>query len=171
MKRTTGQLVRIGSGEEAFQAFVPAPFPPEPPLELTAADQALLERANRALGKLDGMTSLLPNTSLFVYAYVRKERARSAAARKFMPRQRARNAGRLTAAFRFAAQVLRSTTYLSVSPWQATRKVIWSVASGTSSIIDATGFLHTAQMGRGPSTVSTLLLRTLARRREVRRAP
>lgn len=73
MKRTTGQLVQIGSGDEAFQAFVPAPLPPEPPLKLTAADQALLERANRALGKLDGMTSLLPNTSLFIYAYVRKE--------------------------------------------------------------------------------------------------
>lgn len=73
MKRTTGQLVRIGSGNEAFQAFVPAPLPPEPPLKLTAADQALVERANRALGKLDGMTSLLPNTTRFIYAYVRKE--------------------------------------------------------------------------------------------------
>lgn len=73
MKRTTGQLVQIGSGDEAFQAFVPAPLPPAPPLKLTTADQALLERANRALGRLDSMTSLLPNTSLFIYAYVRKE--------------------------------------------------------------------------------------------------
>src|SRR6266478_4113064 len=73
MKRTTGQIVRIGSGDEAFRAFVPAPLPPEPPLKLTAADQALLEKANRTLGKLDGMTSLLPNTELFIYAYVRKE--------------------------------------------------------------------------------------------------
>lgn len=73
MKRSTGQIVRIGSGNEAFQAFVPDPLPPEPPLKLTTADQALLEKASRALGKLDGMTSLLPNTSLFIYAYVRKE--------------------------------------------------------------------------------------------------
>jgi Fic family protein len=73
MKRSTGRLVRIGSGDDAFQAFVPAPLPPEPPLKLSAADQALLEKANRALGKLDGMTSLLPNTALFIYAYVRKE--------------------------------------------------------------------------------------------------
>ncbi len=73
MKRTTGKLARIGSGELAFQAFVPAPLPPEPPLELTAADRALLERANQALRKLDDITSLLPNTSLFIYAYVRKE--------------------------------------------------------------------------------------------------
>src|SRR5712692_10012264 len=73
MTRSTGQLVKIGSGEKAFQAFVPAPLPPRPPLNLTAADDDLLERANRALEKLDTMTSLLPDTSLFIYAYVRKE--------------------------------------------------------------------------------------------------
>ena len=58
---------------DAYQAFVPAALPPDPPLKLTAADHDLIERANRALGKLDGMTSLLPNTALFIYAYVRKE--------------------------------------------------------------------------------------------------
>jgi Fic family protein len=73
MKRTTGETVRIGSGDDAYSAFVPAPLPPKPPLNLTTADHDLLERANRALGKLDGMTSLLPDTSLFIYAYVRKE--------------------------------------------------------------------------------------------------
>lgn len=73
MKRNTGQVLRIGSGDDAFSAFVPAPLPPAPPLNLTTADHALIERANRALGKLDGMTSLLPDTSLFIYAYVRKE--------------------------------------------------------------------------------------------------
>lgn len=73
MKRTTGEAVRIGSGHEAYTAFVPSPLPPKPPLALTAADHDLLERANRALGKLDGITSLLPDTSLFIYAYVRKE--------------------------------------------------------------------------------------------------
>jgi Fic family protein len=73
MKRTTGQYLQVGSGEDAFRAFVPAALPPHPPLKLTAADLDLLERANRALGKLDGITALLPNVSLFIYAYVRKE--------------------------------------------------------------------------------------------------
>jgi hypothetical protein len=73
MKRSTGQLIRIGAGDEAYRAFVPAQLPPVPPLQLTVRDHDLIERANRALGKLDGMTSLLPNTSLFIYAYVRKE--------------------------------------------------------------------------------------------------
>ncbi len=73
MKRTTGENVWIGRGDDAYTAFVPSALPPKPPLALTTADQNLLERANRALGKLDGMTSLLPDTSLFIYAYVRKE--------------------------------------------------------------------------------------------------
>jgi Fic family protein len=73
MKRKTGQVVKVGGGDDAYQAFVPGPLPPDPPLKLSAADHDLIERANRALGKLDGMTSLLPDTSLFIYAYVRKE--------------------------------------------------------------------------------------------------
>jgi Fic family protein len=32
-----------------------------------------LENANRALGRLDGVTSILPDTPLFLYMYVRKE--------------------------------------------------------------------------------------------------
>ncbi len=73
MTRSTGQLVRLGGGEKAFHAFVPSPLPPHPPINLTAADDVLLGRANRALEKLDAMTWLLPDTSLFIYAYVRKE--------------------------------------------------------------------------------------------------
>jgi Fic family protein len=33
----------------------------------------LLERANRALGRLDGLAVLLPDPTLFLYMYVRKE--------------------------------------------------------------------------------------------------
>jgi Fic family protein len=35
--------------------------------------QGLLEEADLALGRLDGMTALLPNPALFLYMYVRKE--------------------------------------------------------------------------------------------------
>jgi Fic family protein len=71
--RSVGTYVRVSTAGEPFRAFVPAPLPPEPPLVLTAADHDLVERANRALGRLDGLTALLPNISLFLYAYVRKE--------------------------------------------------------------------------------------------------
>ena len=54
------------------RAYVPPPLPPVPPLELAS----LLERlsaADRALGRLDGISLLLPNKELFLYMYVRKE--------------------------------------------------------------------------------------------------
>lgn len=49
------------------------PLPPTPPLKLTGGHHGLLEKANRALGRLDGMTLILPDPSLFLYFYVRKE--------------------------------------------------------------------------------------------------
>ena len=47
--------------------------PPDPLWELTTKDHDLLEKANRALGRLDGLTALLPDISLFFYFYIRKE--------------------------------------------------------------------------------------------------
>lgn len=58
---------------EPFYAFVPAPLPPKPPLNIDFELQELTEKANRALGRLDGITLLLPDPSLFLYMYVRKE--------------------------------------------------------------------------------------------------
>ena len=57
---------------ETVRAFVPAPLPPIPSVRLDRL-QGLLERANQALGRLDGLASVLPDLSLFIYAYVRKE--------------------------------------------------------------------------------------------------
>lgn len=57
---------------EAVRAFIPCKLPPEPPLDL-ARLIGRIERANQALGRLDGITSVLPSTMLFVYMYVRKE--------------------------------------------------------------------------------------------------
>lgn len=58
---------------ETVRAFVPHPLPPSPPLDLGPSDHDLMERANRALGRLDGLSAVLPDTSLFVYMCVRKE--------------------------------------------------------------------------------------------------
>lgn len=57
----------------AVPCFIPAPLPPQPALKLTSAYYDLLEKANRALGRLDGITALLPDTTFFIYNYVRKE--------------------------------------------------------------------------------------------------
>ena len=70
--RRLGRYVVKGSGQEKFQAFVPHPLPPDPPVRMESL-QTLLEQANQALGRLDGLASLLPDLALFIYAYVRKE--------------------------------------------------------------------------------------------------
>ena len=68
-----GQYVeRIIDGEKV-QAFIAPTLPPSPPLEFALEQYDLLEKANRALGRLDGITTLLPDTSFFIYHYVRKE--------------------------------------------------------------------------------------------------
>jgi Fic family protein len=54
------------------QAFIPPALPPNPPLELGTLYQHL-DRANQALGRLDGLTTLLPDTKFFLYLYIRKE--------------------------------------------------------------------------------------------------
>jgi cell filamentation protein, protein adenylyltransferase len=60
------------SGQKV-RAFLPPPLPPSPKdLDLTSL-QAILAEANQAIGRLDGMTSALPDLKLFLYSYVRKE--------------------------------------------------------------------------------------------------
>jgi Fic family protein len=70
----TGHYVPLPSaaGEKA-RAFVPAPLPPVPPLKLDTEIQELIEKAMLALGRLDGLTTVLPDPTLFLYFYVRKE--------------------------------------------------------------------------------------------------
>src|SRR5271157_3929929 len=58
--------------DESFRAYVPPRLPPDPPLALQPL-LPLLEQANQALGRLDGLASILPDPSLYIYLYVRKE--------------------------------------------------------------------------------------------------
>jgi Fic family protein len=69
----TGRYEITSTAGEAVRAFVPATLPPDPPLQLTGPLQALHERALLACGRLDGISSLLPDPELFIYAYVRRE--------------------------------------------------------------------------------------------------
>ncbi|WP_083469433.1 Fic family protein [Methylobacterium variabile] len=70
--RRFGRFLDTSVAGEVVRAFVPPPLPPEPPIDVLS----LLERlsvAERALGRLDGITMLLPRQELFLYMYVRKE--------------------------------------------------------------------------------------------------
>jgi Fic family protein len=70
----TGRYVTTTTvGKEAVTAFVPQPLPPVPPLVIDNALRETLDQALLALGRLDGVTTLLPDTRLFLYMYVRKE--------------------------------------------------------------------------------------------------
>lgn len=74
MKRgLTGAYEVTSVGGERVRAFVPKPLPPQPPVRLEGPLQQGLESAVLGLGRLDGVSALLPDKSLFLYAYVRKE--------------------------------------------------------------------------------------------------
>ena len=58
---------------ENVEAFIPSPLPPRPPIEWTSELREKFDRAHLALGRLDSVSKLLPDTTLFLYMYVRKE--------------------------------------------------------------------------------------------------
>ncbi|MEN6586182.1 MAG: Fic family protein [Sulfuricella sp.] len=69
----TGQYLSSLAGGETVRAFMPSSLPPTPALEINEARQRLLERATLAIGRLDSVSTLLPDPQLFLYAYVRRE--------------------------------------------------------------------------------------------------
>jgi len=77
MKRKSGDYLTQTVTGESYQAYMPAPLPPEPPLVLDGGLLQLMDQANRALGRLDGISRVWPNSSHFLnqllYQYVRKE--------------------------------------------------------------------------------------------------
>lgn len=59
--------------KEGFRAFIPARFPPP---ELYAQSPGIIKKdaqASRLLGKLDGITQLLPDVDFFILMYLRKD--------------------------------------------------------------------------------------------------
>lgn len=56
-----------------YKAFIPKPLPPEPPIQYDEDLQFSLSKADRALARLDGLTTVLPNLELFIAMYVKKE--------------------------------------------------------------------------------------------------
>jgi len=74
MKRTIqGRYITISTVGETVRAFIPTPLPPQPPIDWSPQLREKFDRALLALGRLDSVSILLPNPSLFLYTYVRKE--------------------------------------------------------------------------------------------------
>ncbi len=72
LRDRTGEYVENSVGGEKVRAFVPAPLPPDPPLSI-GPFLSLYDRARGAVGRLDGVTTILPSMPLFLFMYVRKE--------------------------------------------------------------------------------------------------
>lgn len=69
-KHRAGKYIRQLEG---YSAFIPEPLPPTPPIDMNARLIRLLSDADRALGRLDGVATILPNPDLFVSMYVKQE--------------------------------------------------------------------------------------------------
>src|SRR5271156_4999559 len=74
MQRSTqGVLFRQTTSPEPFYAFVPKDLPPEPPLSVDGSLARKLSRADQMLGRLDGLSRILPHPDLLIHFYIRKE--------------------------------------------------------------------------------------------------
>jgi Fic family protein len=69
-----GKLIKQSSG---YKAFIPDRFPPREKIDFNTKTQQLHAKAVLMLGKLDGITQLLPDLDFFILMYIRKEAAKS----------------------------------------------------------------------------------------------
>src|SRR3954469_9179062 len=72
-RRPTGRYFVTAAAGERVRAFVPVPLPPRPAIRWSAPLRARFDAARVSLGRLDALTDLLPNASLLLYSFVRKE--------------------------------------------------------------------------------------------------
>jgi Fic family protein len=72
MNKRIGKYITQNTAGEPFKAYVPPFLPPDPPLDLQPF-YPLLEKATLALAELNSLTRSIPNKTLFIYMYVRKE--------------------------------------------------------------------------------------------------
>ena len=70
-KSNAGRLVKIGSEQTAYWAFVPHPLPPDLPVDMELMHE--LSDAFYALGELAGLGRMMPNPHLLVQPFMRRE--------------------------------------------------------------------------------------------------
>lgn len=73
MTPTARRAGRYISQTTGYKAFFPEPLPPVPDIEFDGELRTLLSNADRDIGRLDAIATLLPNPDLFVAMYVRHE--------------------------------------------------------------------------------------------------
>ena len=72
MQQRIGTYITQKVAKESYKAYVPPKLPPQPPIDLLPL-YPYLEKATRAIAELNSIYKIIPNPSLFIYMYVRKE--------------------------------------------------------------------------------------------------
>ena len=72
-RELTGRYLIGEFAGRLVRPYLPPPLPPQPPLQVETRIQTLIDECNLTLGKLNAVSVLLPDESLFVYSYQRKE--------------------------------------------------------------------------------------------------
>jgi Fic family protein len=72
MNKRIGNYITKKIATESYKAYVPPQLPPNPAIDVENL-YPLLEKATMALAELNSIAQIIPNISLFVYMYVRKE--------------------------------------------------------------------------------------------------
>ncbi|MDQ7788012.1 MAG: Fic family protein [Thermodesulfovibrionales bacterium] len=72
-RKNPGRYITTSTTGETVKAYVPNPLPPDPPLQISTALRRELDKALLALGRLDSVSSYLPDANLLLYTYIRKE--------------------------------------------------------------------------------------------------
>ncbi|MCR4340518.1 MAG: Fic family protein [Gemmatimonadaceae bacterium] len=141
-----GRLIQQQAGADGYAAFIPAPLPPDPPLDLSAGLGGLLERASGSLGRLDGLSRSLDPDRL-LYMYVRKEAVLSSqiegtqstltelleyenSEAPGVPLEDVREVSRYVSALRFAVEQLDNGAPLSLRLIRDTHGVLMSGGRG-----------------------------------------
>ncbi len=69
----SAEIGQLKDQKEGFKAFIPGPFPPKDQLIFSSKILKKGDLATRLLGKLDGITKLLPDVDFFLTMYLRKD--------------------------------------------------------------------------------------------------
>lgn len=67
-----GKLLKCSVTSECYEAYIPNKLPPKPEIDIQSVS-SLLEKANQAIGALNGVISTVPDSAIINYMYVRKE--------------------------------------------------------------------------------------------------
>ncbi|MCY4223334.1 MAG: Fic family protein, partial [Bacteroidetes bacterium] len=71
-KSRIGEKITISYVQERVEAYLPPSLPPNPPINMKTL-RSKLEKAYLTIGRLDGISEILPDISVFLYSYVRQE--------------------------------------------------------------------------------------------------